>query len=619
MSQRDLPKLLFSLLLTFTGIACINERTLDFSEVPEWGSSAVWYQIFPERFNNGDASNDPAAEDMVGSWPHMVPPGWKISNWTGDWYALQEWERKDDRGFYVHVQNRRYGGDLQGILDKLDYLKDLGITAIYLNPIFESPSLHKYDATFYHHVDNNFGPDPKGDRIIWQEENPTDPSTWKWTSADSLFLHLIKEVHKRGMKIVIDGVFNHVGMTFWAFEDVKRNQEKSLYKEWFTIKRWDDPTTPVNEFDYEGWYGVRELPELREDENGIVAGPREHVFSIVQRWMDPNGDGNPDDGIDGWRLDVAEMVNKNFWRDFRKFVRSINPDAILVGEVWWEDWNNDKMFNASPWLQGDVFDGVMNYRWAREAFLFFASKQFKISSSTFQRRLEGLLVDYRKSVNYSIWNLYDSHDTDRMLSRIVNADLKYDKRVGPQDDPTYNVRKPQEDEKTTQRLMVLFQMTFVGAPMIYYGTESGMWGADDPDCRKPMLWPELSHENESSHPFGKKRPGDENKFDGDLFNYYKKLISIRRSRGGLMHGGYRPILVDDERDVFSFTRESDDETVIVVLNNSKKEQLISIPSVKRPKSNAWKDLISDQVLYLLGQDLELALPPKSGMVLVPVD
>lgn len=619
MIQRVFPKLLFSLLLTFTAITCNNERTVDLSEVPQWGSSAVWYQIFPERFNNGDPANDPAAEDMVGSWPHMVPPGWKISDWTGDWYALQEWERKDDRGFYVHVQNRRYGGDLQGILDKLDYLKDLGITAIYLNPIFESPSLHKYDATFYHHVDNNFGPNPKGDRMVWQRENPADPSTWKWTSADSLFLHLIKEVHKRGMKIVIDGVFNHVGMTFWAFEDVKHNQEKSLYKEWFTIKRWDDPTTPGNEFDYEGWYGVRELPELREDENGIIAGPREHIFSIVRRWMDPNGDGNPDDGIDGWRLDVAEMVNKNFWRDFRKLVRSINPEAILVGEVWWEDWNNDKMFNASPWLQGDVFDDVMNYRWAREAFLFFAAKQSKISSSTFQRRLEGLLADYRKSVNYSIWNLYDSHDTDRMLSRIVNPDLKYDKRVGPQDDPTYDVRKPQEDEKTTQRLMALFQMTFVGAPMLYYGTESGMWGADDPDCRKPMLWDDVSYENESSHPFGKKRPSDENKFDADLLNYYKKLISIRKSRKELMHGGYRALLVNDERDVFSFTRESDDETVIVVLNNSKKEQLVGIPSLERPKSNAWKDLISEQVLYLQGQDLELTLRPKSGMVLVPVN
>lgn len=617
MSQQNLSKLvlLVSLLLPLVAVTCNPERTEDISGVPSWGSSAIWYQIFPERFNNGDSTNDPAAEDMFGSWPHMVPPGWKVSDWTGDWYALQEWERTDDKGFYFHVQNRRYGGDLQGILDKLDYLDDLGITAIYLNPIFESPSLHKYDATFYHHVDNNFGPDPEGDKKIWKEENPADPSTWKWTSADSLFLRLITQAHARGMKIVIDGVFNHVGMTFWAFEDVKKNQEKSLFKDWFTIKRWDDPTTPENEFDYEGWFGVRELPELREDGNGIVTGPREHIFSVVRRWMDPNGDGNPDDGIDGWRLDVAEKVNKNFWRDFRTLVRSINCEAVLVGEVWWEDWDNDKMFNAAPWLQGDVFDGVMNYRWAREAFLFFAAEKTKISASTFRRRLGELQDDYRRSVNDAIWNLYDSHDTDRMLSRIVNPDLKYDKRVNPKEDPTYDVRTPRENEKKTQKLMALFQMTFVGAPMLYYGTECGMWGADDPDCRKPMLWSAISHTNESSHPFGKNRPNDKNVFDGELLNYYRKLISIRKNHKSLMQGEYQALLVDDERDVFSFMRESDDERVLVVLNNSWRSQEVMIPFSSAPGRQEVADLMSQKKYPIEQNRVSLRLEPKSGVML----
>jgi len=617
MSQQNLSKLvlLVSLLLPLVAVTCNPERTEDISGVPSWGSSAIWYQIFPERFNNGDPTNDPAAEDMFGSWPHMVPPGWKVSDWTGDWYALQEWERTDDKGFYFHVQNRRYGGDLQGILDKLDYLDDLGITAIYLNPIFESPSLHKYDATFYHHVDNNFGPDPEGDKKIWKEENPADPSTWKWTSADSLFLRLITQAHARGMKIVIDGVFNHVGMTFWAFEDVKKNQEKSLFKDWFTIKRWDDPTTPENEFDYEGWFGVRELPELREDGNGIVTGPREHIFSVVRRWMDPNGDGNPDDGIDGWRLDVAEKVNKNFWRDFRTLVRSINCEAVLVGEVWWEDWDNDKMFNAAPWLQGDVFDGVMNYRWAREAFLFFAAEKTKISASTFRRRLGELQDDYRRSVNDAIWNLYDSHDTDRMLSRIVNPDLKYDKRVNPKEDPTYDVRTPRENEKKTQKLMALFQMTFVGAPMLYYGTECGMWGADDPDCRKPMLWSAISHTNESSHPFGKNRPNDKNVFDGELLNYYRKLISIRKNHKSLTQGEYQALLVDDERDVFSFMRESDDERVLVVLNNSWRSQEVMIPFSSAPGRQEVADLMSQKKYPIEQNRVSLRLEPKSGVML----
>ncbi|HYQ85689.1 MAG TPA: alpha-amylase family glycosyl hydrolase, partial [Bacteroidota bacterium] len=183
------------------------------AQVPAWAKRAVWYQIFPERFRNGDPKNDPRVDDLAGSWPHETPARWSISPWTSDWYRLQPWESEDAKGFYYHAQLRRYGGDLQGVIDKLDYLSDLGVTALYFNPLFESPSLHKYDATMYHHIDNNFGPDPDGDRRLWAAENPADPKTWKWSAADSLFLRLLKEAHRRGMKVVLDGVFNHVGMT----------------------------------------------------------------------------------------------------------------------------------------------------------------------------------------------------------------------------------------------------------------------------------------------------------------------------------------------------------------------------------------------------------------------
>ncbi|MEK7671087.1 MAG: alpha-amylase family glycosyl hydrolase, partial [Bacteroidota bacterium] len=287
-----------------------------------WAKEAVWYQIFPERFRNGDKNNDPTVNDIRGSWPHDELKEWHISSWTGDWYTLQPWEEANGKGFYYNAQLRRYGGDLQGVIDKLDYLKKLGINAIYLNPIFESPSLHKYDATMYHHVDNNFGPDPEGDRRIWSSENPADPKSWKWTSADKRFLKLLSEAHKRNMRVIIDGVFNHVGMTFWAIEDVKKNGEKSTYKDWFTVKSYDNPATPENEFSYDGWFGVKELPELREDANGLLPGSREHIQAIVKRWGDPNSDGNPSDGVDGWRLDVADMVAIPFWQDFRKWVRA---------------------------------------------------------------------------------------------------------------------------------------------------------------------------------------------------------------------------------------------------------------------------------------------------------
>ena len=546
--------------------------------VPAWAKDAIWYQIFPERFRNGDVLNDPTADDTRGSWPHKETQGWRVSSWTGDWYRLQMWEANNSEGFYFHAQQRRYGGDLQGILEKLDYLQSLGVNALYLNPIFESPSLHKYDATTYHHIDNNFGPDPPGDRQMWSDEVPSNPRSWKWTAADKLFLKLIIEAHKLGMRIIIDGVFNHVGMTFWAFEDVVQNQRRSKFKDWFTIKSWDDPKTPANEFDYEGWEGIRELPELREDSTGLVSGPRAYVRAIVQRWMDPNGDGNPSDGVDGWRLDVANQVDLNFWKDFRGWVRGINPEAYITGEVWWEDWNNDKMFNAAPWLKGTAFDAVMNYRWARESVRFFVGENTKISAPQFAARLEDQLRDYPPETNYVLQNLFDSHDTDRLGSRIVNRDLSFDKHVGLADNPAYEVRKPNAGEMQSYRLMAFFQFCYLGAPMIYYGDECGMWGGDDPDCRKPMIWSDLSYENEASHPFGKPRESNLVAFDSSLFRYYQGLTAFRSSYPSLRRGEIRFIEVDKLKEVLAFERSLDSEKLLLLFNPMASAQNVMLPT-----------------------------------------
>ena len=191
-------KLSFILLLVLVvSMIHAQPKKNDFSSVPAWAKEAVWYQIFPERFFNGDKSNDPKPIDLEGGWPYDVPSGWQTNPWICDWYKVKQWEVKDGHDFYWNAGVRRYGGDLQGIINKLDYLQKLGITAIYLNPMFESPSLHKYDASMYHHIDNNFGPNPEKDRKIWAEENPGDPSTWKWTTADQLFLKFVKECHKR--------------------------------------------------------------------------------------------------------------------------------------------------------------------------------------------------------------------------------------------------------------------------------------------------------------------------------------------------------------------------------------------------------------------------------------
>lgn len=179
--------------------------------VPEWAKKAIWYQIFPERFCNGDSNGNPTLAMIEGAWPHDQTSPWQIHPWTSDWYELQPYEQANGQGLWHNLLRRRYGGDLQGIIDKLDYLQDLGISAIYLNPIFESPSHHKYDGTLYHHIEPTFGPDPEGDRLLIAKENPADPESWPWTTADKLALQLIKEVHKRGMGIIFDGVFNHMG------------------------------------------------------------------------------------------------------------------------------------------------------------------------------------------------------------------------------------------------------------------------------------------------------------------------------------------------------------------------------------------------------------------------
>jgi cyclomaltodextrinase / maltogenic alpha-amylase / neopullulanase len=210
------------------------------SNVPEWSAGLVWYQIFPERFHNGDPSNDPVKARI------NAPDGWEITPWTGDWYQRAAWEQRIGSGFRDFVFTRRYGGDLQGVIDKLDYLHDLGITAIYFNPIFDAVSLHKYDASYYHHIDRHFGPDPQGDLAIMQQEDPADPATWQWTSADRLFLNLLEEAKKRNIRVIIDGVWNHTGRDFWAFRDIRENGEQSAYREWYKITGFSKSSPTVS-------------------------------------------------------------------------------------------------------------------------------------------------------------------------------------------------------------------------------------------------------------------------------------------------------------------------------------------------------------------------------------
>ncbi|MFA4838490.1 MAG: glycoside hydrolase family 13 protein [Candidatus Neomarinimicrobiota bacterium] len=555
---------------------------------PEWAKTAIWYQIFPERFRNGDTKNDPTVETLQGTWPYDHQVDWQIMPWTSDWYKLQPWEEKNAHGFYYNAQLRRYGGDLQGILDKLDYLTALGIDAIYLNPVFESASSHKYGATMYHHIDNNFGPDPAGDVAIWETENPGDPSTWKWTAADKLFLKLIREVHARKMKIIIDGVFNHVGIPFWAFQDVRKNGEKSQFTDWFIIKAFDDPKTPENEFDYQGWYGVTDLPEVWEDENGPRKGFRNHIRAVVKRWGDPNGDGDPSDGIDGWRLDVAEMVSKSFWRDFHNWVKEVNPDAYLTGEIWWEDFRQNKMFDASPWLQGDMFDGVMNYRFGDAMQKAFIDKKLHITPSGLDKLLGDIRQAYPLTAQYELQNIMGTHDNERFASMLINPDRWIDHDCSLNYNKQFKVNRPSSADRQIQKAILVFQFTYIGAPYIYYGDEVGMWGADDPDCRKPMVWPDLKYEPEVAHPFGLKRPTDQVEVDQELLEYYKSVIRLRRENLVLSTGNYRTIICDDEHNLFVFERQSEKGTIRSVFNLSEKSQEFSANKILSSEPGKWK-------------------------------
>ncbi len=566
-------KLYFALtIFLFASIRIVAQH-----RTPDWAKEAVWYQIFPERFSNGDKNNDPTPKDMVGGWPYQIPKGWQVSNWTGDWYQMQTWEMADGHDFYWNAGTRRYGGDLQGVINKLDYLKSLGVTAIYFNPLFESPSLHKYDATMYRHIDNNFGPNPSLDKQIWESETPDNPATWKFTTADSLFLRLIKRAHSLGIKVIIDGVFNHVGRTFWAFQDVVKNQEKSKYKDWFIINSWDNPKTSENEFSYSGWYGVKDLPEFREDGKGLVKGPAELIRNIVKRWQDPNGDGNPEDGIDGWRLDVADMININFWKKFRNWVKGVNPEAYITGEIWWEDWTKNKIYNASPWLNGETFDGVMNYRFARAVKRFIADKKLQVDSEGFADSLKNQYRDYNRENLLASFNMLDSHDTERLASLVVNPDHWYDHYANPQQNKNWDVRKPNKLEEKKIRLMIALQMTLPGAPLIYYGDEAGMWGGDDPDDRKPMVWANLKYADETHHPLGFERPDDKVFFDSSLFNYYRKLIAIRRNNPALSVGEIKFYNDNVNPFLLSFLRKEKGRKIFVIVNNSTEKSYYKLP------------------------------------------
>ena len=582
--------------------------------VPDWARGIIWYQIFPERYRNGDLTNDPTAASLEGAWPHDPPAGtfWQPHPWGADWYALAPYEQRSGQDIWFNIQRRRYGGDLQGIIDRLDYLVDLGVEALYLNPVFASPSSHKYDGATYHHIDPHFGPDPDGDRRLMAGETPGDPTTWLWTAADRLALRLIDECHRRGLRIIFDGVWNHMGITSWPFRDVVANQQASSYRDWFNIRGWNDPDTGQG-FAHVGWAGANELPEFLQDGNGHGAGPRDYIWAATRRWMDPNGDGDPADGIDGWRLDVAFCVRHPFWKDWRRHVRSINPEAYMVAEVV------QSPEQEKPYLEGDEFDATMNYNFLFSVFEFFIADELRITATQFDEQLRRLREIHPAEVAHVMQNLLDCHDTSRVASQIVNRNLwpirdwqGYFRATQSQSTPAFDTRRPTAAERRIQRLVTLFQMTYIGAPMIYYGTEAGMWGGNDPCCRKPMVWPDLAYDDEAALPHGGERATpDVVGFDEQFFAWYQRLIQLRKESPALRRGEYRTLLADDARRLFAFAREMADDIAIAVFNADELMHTVEIPAGE----GKWEDVLNGGRHTTDGDTLTITLPPHSGAVL----
>ncbi len=604
--------------------ASLLSTVLLVADSPSWAQKAIWYQIFPERFYNGDPANDPTIESLIGTWPWEIQTEWQVSPWTSDWYFFQVWEVANGHPFNYQFQIRRYGGDIQGIIDKLDYLQDLGINAIYLNPVFDSPSSHKYGASYFHHIDRFFGPDPQGDTRIMQSENPEDPSTWQWTTADLLFLQLIEEVHVRNMRIIIDGVFNHTGLTFWAFKDILKNRESSSYVSWYSFEGSGLPDkSHLNDYQtlpdffleqdqtplrYTGF--VADLPAFRQDEYGPVEPVRNHLKSIIQRWMDPNQDGNPSDGIDGWRLDVAERIQIKFWDLFGEWVRDINPEAYITGEVWWEDYWAGKQFDASPWVTDTRFDAVMNYRFGDAMFKFFIDQQNQISATELDNLLNGIISDYGFKKTLVLQNLMGSHDTERLASAVVNPDRWIDHANNIQWNREFDIRKPKAKEKQIQKTIITFQFMFPGAPFIYYGDEVGMWGADDPDCRKPMIWPEFKYDSEKAHfcdeleDCSGSRPIDEVSVDEDLLNYYRELTTLRKKHNALSRGNYKIVYTNNKTGVFAFERFIENERILAVFNGSTKMTSLNNDIFPDSRSN-WEHIFGRKSNNLNAKDAQI--------------
>lgn len=473
---------------------------------PGWVKDAVFYQIFPDRFAYSERITKPA----------------NMESWSA---------APTSRGFK--------GGDFLGLLEHLDYLEDLGVNALYFNPIFQSPANHRYHTQDYFQVDPILG-------------------------GNGAFMQLLNAAHERGIRVVLDGVFNHTGRGFLQFVNILENGPHSPYLDWFTVKGF--PLYAFNEKkkpNYDCWWHNRELPKLNTDSPQV----REFIYTVAEYWLKQ--------GIDGWRLDVPlEIKTPGFWETFRQRVKQANPDAYIVAEIWEE---------AQSWLQGKHFDAVMNYVFNRACLGFFGGdslntkarpggfKLKRLSAKAFARQIDHLLNLYDWEVIQSQFNLLSSHDEPRFLT-LVNGD------------------------KQRLRLATLFQMTFPGAPSIYYGDEIGMEGGPDPDCRRAFPW-------------------DVHFWDEALLADFKRMVALRKAHPALRDGSYATLFAKDQ--TYAFARQSEAETVVVMLNAGQKscEVTLNLEGIV-PLGTVFTEAWTGKTASLEQTQLSITAAPLSGQVLI---
>ena len=727
---KEATKLLYYFILEDNGSrAYFNGTTLSYSKpkrlvvnttskdiqlfnVPNWAKEAVWYNIFPDRFYNGNHYNDPIFNEFG---PEAFKPNrlheqnfveeykWEKSNnvishfdrnrWTADFKEQVIWEKLGEREIdYSLKYARMYGGDLQGIKEKIPYMKELGINAVWLNPVFFSYQNHKYGANDFRHISPDFGTiktsgsthgveinrnnkygnksyvDVLGNKATTSSElkllevnlkgenrgkngygETEDPATWVWTESDLIMVDLIKEFHKNGIRVIFDGVFNHSSSEHWTFNMVLADGENSKYKDWYKFTDFGqhvpitDDMSDEQAFEtlianrkrtiYNAWGGFDSLPEF----NTFNQEYKEYIFNITRKWMcGPDGKESEnwmeDDGIDGWRLDVPNCLeNQNFWNEWREVVKGSKKDSYITAELWG---------NASGDINGgNKFDTVMNYEWLKTVIGFFINQsreggvRYKLKAQDFFNELREKRTWYPYQALQASQNLNGSHDTDRLYSRIVNDVIGRNLEEGKQLEKGYNGIRPDLASnyhpnttidwrnspikpKDILKLISIFQMTYIGAPMLFYGDEVGMWGATDPYCRKPMLWKEFLYDNEKNPSHINQNEVYEQKVDSDLFEWYKKLIRIRLENKTLVYGKFREMFADNDKEIIVYERVIEDHLIIVVINNSF-NSWENVEFETNYQDERFIDLVTEGRTFRTGSNgkIKLDLKAKEGLIL----